>query len=227
MNNGTAVFSLRELFSLGGLFMWPLFVFSVAELAIILDRAAFLVYYRLRIDRLAGQTRDFIRSGNFAGAETFLKERTKRDMGARVLLTLVRHAGFSERRLEKAAETEAQSCVNALEAGFNFLAAIGSLAPLTGFLGTVSGMIGAFHSISRTEQVNAQTLAGGMYEALITTAFGLVIAVVAMSAYYLFESVADRFAARTEKTCSEMITALAQRNVRTADAAPRAGAGHS
>jgi biopolymer transport protein ExbB len=130
-------------------------------------------------------------------------------MGARVLLSLVQHATLSESRLEKAVEAEAQSCVNSLEAGFNFLTAIGSLAPLTGFLGTVSGMIGAFRSISEAAEVNAQLVANGIYEALITTVFGLIIAIAAMSAYYLFTNVVDRFTVRTEKTCSDLITALA------------------
>jgi biopolymer transport protein ExbB len=226
MENTTTVFSLFELFALGGVFMWPLLVFSVAAFAIIIDRAAFLLYHRLRIDKLAAQILAPVGAGKLAEAGAILMEKPARDMGARVLLALVRHAALPETRLEKAVETEAQNCVNALESGFGFLTAIGSLAPLTGFLGTVSGMIGAFRSISEATEVNAQIVANGIYEALITTVFGLIIAIIAMSAHYLLTSVVDRFAVRTEKACSELITALVARAVaaraaaRKSDGAP-------
>jgi biopolymer transport protein ExbB len=75
-------------------------------------------------------------------------------------------------------------------------------------------MIGAFKSIAEATEVNAQIVANGIYEALITTVFGLIIAIVAMTAHYILSSIVDRFSIRTEKVCSELITAL----VRTGDA---------
>lgn len=207
----TGVLSLLALFKLGGVFMWPLLVFSIAATAIIIDRIAFLFYHKLRIDRLAPNVLDCAERGAIDEAAPVLEGLTGRNMGARVLLSLVRHAALPEARLEKTAENEAQSCIYSLEAGFNFLTAIGSLAPLTGFLGTVSGMISAFRSIAEAAEVNAQIVANGIYEALITTVFGLIIAIAAMSAHYLLTSVVDRFAFRTEKACSDIITVLARR----------------
>jgi biopolymer transport protein ExbB len=112
--------------------------------------------------------------------------------------------------MEKAAETEAQSCINDMENGLDFLAALGSLSSLTGFLGTVSGMIGAFKSISEAAEVNAQIVANGIYEALITTVFGLIIAIVAMVANSLLTHAVDRFTAEAEKSCSKLIMELAR-----------------
>lgn len=217
METTNTVFSLFELFRLGGVFMWPLLVFSVAAAAIVIDRAVFLGRHRLRIDRLVPQLAEFVNAGNIAGAESFLEKLTARSMGARVLLSLFRHSALGEERLEKAVESEAQSCLNSLESGFNFLTAIGSLAPLTGFLGTVSGMIGAFRSIAEATEVNAQIVANGIYEALITTVFGLIIAIIAMSSHYLLASVVDRFAVRTEKACSDLISAMAFKKNEQAD----------
>jgi biopolymer transport protein ExbB len=217
MESTDTVFSLFELFKLGGVFMWPLLIFSVAATAIIIDRIAFLFYHELRIDALAPNVLDCAGQGSIDKAAPLLEGLDGRNMGARVLLSLVRHAALPEARLEKAVENEAQSCVSSLEAGFNFLTAIGSLAPLTGFLGTVSGMISAFRSIAEATEVNAQIVANGIYEALITTVFGLIIAIVAMSAHYLLTSVVDRFAFRTEKACSDIITALALHGNRSTD----------
>jgi len=116
---------------------------------------------------------------------------------------------FSERHAERAGETEAMTCIKSLENGFNFLVALGSVSPLTGFLGTVSGMIGAFRSIAQATEVNAQIVANGIYEALITTVFGLIIAIVAMISHSIFSHIVDKFVAEVEKTCSNVIAEIA------------------
>jgi biopolymer transport protein ExbB len=199
-------FSLLTFFYMGGIFMWPLLVFSIATVAISLEKAVYLLYHNLRLDDLKDQVRKYLEAHDIAGARDYLTGLTKRRIGARILLTLVNRSGLSEHRMEKAVEAEAQSCINSLEKGFNLLTALGSISPLTGFLGTVSGMIGAFKSISEAAEVNAQIVANGIYEALITTVFGLIIAIIAMAAHSLFAHVADTFASEVEKTCTDLIT---------------------
>jgi biopolymer transport protein ExbB len=197
--------------------MWPLLFFSVAAVAISLERAVYLLYHNLRLEDLKEEVEKYVDAGNYGEAEKYLGALTKRRVGARILLALIsrcRNAGgrkVSEHRLEKAAEAEALNCVNSLENGFNFLTALGSISPLTGFLGTVSGMIGAFRSIAEAVDVNAQIVANGIYEALITTVFGLIIAMIAMTAHSIFSHIVDRFAAEVEKTCSDLIIRIADR----------------
>jgi len=210
MQNTSADFTLLQLFFMGGIFMWPLLLFSIAALAITLERAIYLIYHNLKLDDLKEKVEAAIREGNIGSAKEFLKARTKRRMGARILLTLVERSGLSEHRLEKAVEAEALACVSSLENGFNFLTALGSLSPLTGFLGTVSGMIGAFKAISEANDVNAQIVASGIYEALITTVYGLCIAIVAMSAHSIFTHIVDRFASEVEIVCSDLIIKISE-----------------
>jgi len=205
MGSSTASFSLLQLFSMGGIFMWPLLVFSIATVAITIERAIYLLYHNLKLGDLKEKVEEAIRSGNIAKVKGYLEKRARRSMGARILLTLVNYSSHSEHRLEKAVEAEAMSCIASLENGFNFLTALGSLSPLTGFLGTVSGMIGAFRSIAEAVDVNAQIVANGIYEALITTVFGLIIAIIAMSAHSLFAHTVDKFASDVEIACSELI----------------------
>jgi biopolymer transport protein ExbB len=208
------VFSLLELFRMGGSFMWPLLFFSIATIAIALERIVFLLYHNLRLDDLKTQVEGYLTTGNIAGARDYLSSLTNRRIGARVLLCLINHRDLSEHEIEKAVEAEALNCIATLENGFNFLTALGSLSPLTGFLGTVSGMIGAFKSIAEAENVNAQIVAVGIYEALITTAFGLCIAIIAMVSHSLLSHVVDKFAADTEKTCSDLIIAIVRLNAK-------------
>jgi biopolymer transport protein ExbB len=208
METTSSGFSLLELFGMGGIFMWPLLFFSIATVGITLERLIYLLYHNLKLDDLKQKVESALLDGNLEEAKEYLESRTKRRMGARILLTLVNRSGLSEHRLEKAVEAEAMSCVTSLENGFNFLTALGSLSPLTGFLGTVSGMIGAFRSIAEATDVNAQIVANGIYEALITTVFGLIIAIIAMSAYSLFTHVVDKFASEVEIVCSDLINKI-------------------
>ena len=205
-------FSLLEFFTMGGIFMWPLLFFSIATIAITLERGIYLLYHNLRLEDLEENLSARIAEGRLDDAVDYLSGLSGRRMGARILLVPLKLAArgkCSEHRLEKAVEAEAMTCVNSLENGFNFLTALGSLSPLTGFLGTVSGMIGAFKSIAEAVDVNAQIVANGIYEALITTVFGLIIAIIAMIAHSLFSHVVDKFAADLEKTCSDLILLLA------------------
>jgi len=213
----TVSFSLMELFKMGGVFMWPLLAFSVATITIGLERAIYFFYHSLRIDDLGAKVSQMTAGGDYKGAAEYLSAQTKRRMGARVLLALVNRAAptgnkpFSEQHAERAVEAAATSCINSMENGFNFLVALGSLSPLTGFLGTVSGMIGAFKSIAEATEVNAQIVANGIYEALITTVFGLIIAIIAMIFHSIFSHMVDKFAAEIEKVCSDLIAEIADR----------------
>jgi len=210
MNNGSTGFSLLELWFMGGFLMWPLLLFSIAALAITLERLIYFLYHNRRLDDLKERVEIALKEGKLDEAREYLESQTKRRMGARILLALVKRADSSERRLEKAVEAEAMSCISSLENGLNFLTALGSISPLTGFLGTVTGMISAFKSIAEATDVNAQIVASGIYEALITTVFGLCIAIVSMASHSLFTYMVDKFAMEVESTCSDLIIGITE-----------------
>ena len=215
----TGTFTLLELFKLGGIVMWPLLFFSVAAVAITIERAVYFGWHNLRIDDIEAKVTDYVKQNDYQGAQEYLGGLTKRRMGARILLSMINSSkpgpDFSEHTAEKSAEIEATNCINSLENGFNFLTALGSLSPLTGFLGTVTGMIGAFRAIAEATEVNAQIVAGGIYEALITTVFGLIVAIIAMISHSIFSHIVDKFAAKIEGACSGLIIRIAEQNVIT------------
>jgi biopolymer transport protein ExbB len=218
MQDETVSFTLLELFKMGGPFMWPLLLFSIASIFISVERAIYFIYHNLHIDDMTARISEQIVSRDYTGAQEYLSSLVKRRMGARILLALVKHsaresgATVSEHRLERAVETEAASCTTELENGLNFLTALGSLSPLTGFLGTVSGMISAFKSIAEATEVNAQIVANGIYEALITTVFGLIIAIIAMISHSIFTFIVDKFTAEVERNCSQCISEIVEQH---------------
>jgi len=201
-------FSLIELFKIGGVFMWPLLAFSLAALTLIIDRLIYLLYHNVKMAELSKKVEEFIQVKDYKGAEEFLESQPRKNTGATILLTLLKNRRFGEARMEKAAESEAMERIHRLENGFDLLSAISSLAPLTGFLGTVSGMIGAFKSIANAQDVNAQLVASGIYEALVTTVFGLIIAIVSLVAFNLFVRRVDTFSNEVTKSVNDLMPYL-------------------
>ena len=188
--------------------MWPLMVFSVATISLILERTIHIIFHDLRVKDLKVKILSYIKDGDINGAADFLHSCPGRRVASRIILSgfNVRHLG--ELRVERAMETAAMERISALENGFDLLVALGSIAPITGFLGTVSGMIGAFQSIATASEVNAQLVAGGIFEALITTAFGLSIAIVAIAGYNIFAHIVDKFTKRIEAAGSDIVMEL-------------------
>ena len=200
--------NLIEMFNLGGPFMWILLVFSIATFALIIERCVYLFWHDCKVDGLAKEVKMFLVDGKNDEALKMLEKCTRKKTAATVLYALIENAGFGENRMERAAEAEAQERIRRMESGFNYLTALASLAPLTGFLGAVSGMIGAFKSIASATDVNAQLVAGGIYEALITTVFGLIIAIIASIGYNLLVQRVDNFAAEVSKTVNDLVPLL-------------------
>lgn len=204
--------SLIELFNLGGVFMWPLLIFSVATIALIIERAGYLFYHDVKVKKLTDTVKDFLSNRKAEDAEAYLESLPRRQTAASILLVLLQNAKYGESRMEKAAEGESYERIRRMENGFNYLTALSSIAPLTGFLGTVSGMIGAFKSIAAATDVNAQLVANGIYEALITTVFGLIIAIIALIGYNLLVQRVDSFAAEITKSVNELVPVLIDSN---------------
>lgn len=179
---------LLELFFLGGWAMWPLVLFSVATLFVVAERAIVFVRSDLRVD--------------LGTASVSMGEPESRRRAARVLYAWHRNPDHRAPAFEAAAKRE----IRVLERGLDLLVAMGSIAPITGFLGTVSGMITAFQTIANAAEsdVNAQLVAGGIFEALITTAFGLAIAIVAITAYNIYTHMVDRFSADLEEAAEDL-----------------------
>lgn len=200
--------SLIALFKLGGPFMWPLLAFSVATVALVIERVVYLFWHSMDVTRLKTRTITLIRENKIDEAQAELAAEPRKNTSATILHAVVRNAQCGEARMEKAAEAEAMERIRRCENGFNYLTALASLSPLTGFLGTVSGMIGAFRSIAEAEEVNAQLVANGIYEALITTVFGLSIAIVALIAYNLLSQRVETFAADITKAVNDIVSEI-------------------
>ena len=190
--------------------MYPLLFLSITGFALVCERYWYLRRYPLRMAALAARVTDALeKRGGAAGiAEALRICAGDTSVGARILedgLSL-HEAGVD--RIEKGMETRAGIEISKYERGLSLLAAVANLSPLLGFLGTVAGMINSFGSIAGSESVNAQLVSGGIFEALITTAFGLIIAIPAFAFHNIFVHKIDRFAAEIEVAAASVVHAI-------------------
>ena len=198
---------LIELYVTGGLFMHPILLCSVVGLAIIIERLYFFAKARTDTRRLMGELLHVLQDQGFEPAQRMLH--SKRGPIAAVLHSGLLRAKKGPEAVEKAIETAASIQTAAMERGLIWLATVANIAPLLGFLGTVSGMIHAFEAIAAAEEVSAKLVATGIYEALITTAAGLIVAIPVQTAHNYFVSRIDKFVIDMEESGAELVDALA------------------
>lgn len=208
-----AGFSMIEFFRLGGLFMWPLLLFSVIALAYIIERGYAFYRVDLRLPASLPGVFSCLKGNKIEEAKKLLLQNEKNYISS-VLKDGLDMIGQDVSRIEKTLEASINIRVRRLEKGLNTLTVLGNLSPLVGFLGTVSGMINAFKSIAAADEVSTQLVAKGIYEALITTVAGLVIALVAISAYNVFMHVIDDFVSDSERLSNELIETLIENRIK-------------
>ncbi len=121
---------------------------------------------------------------------------------------LLKH-GFGDEKVREAIEMAGRGEIFELEKRLNILATIAGVAPLLGFLGTVTGMINAFMTIQALGGVvSPSDLAGGIWEALLTTAYGLIIGIPAYAFYNYFVTKINRLVNEIEIATTEFIDIL-------------------
>ena len=197
---------LVTLFLKGGAFMYPLLAASIIGVAVIIERAITLSRARTDVRKLMKRVLDALHSKGVEAAAHEC-ERTRGPIAA-ILHAGLKRAERGTEAVERAIETAGTIETSFLERGLIWLATLATIAPLLGFLGTVSGMIRAFNAIAEAEQVNAKLVASGISEALITTATGLLIAIPIQAFHNFFVSQIDRFIIEMEESTADLVDTL-------------------
>jgi biopolymer transport protein ExbB len=197
----------------GGNFMHPLLLASIIGLVLIIERLWTLSRARINTKALMMRVIKSLREDGIEGA---LQECEKtRGPIAAILHSGLLRASHGPDAVEKAISTAGTIEMSFLERGLVALATVGNVAPLLGFLGTVSGMISAFAAIASAEQVSAKLVAKGIQEALITTATGLMIAIPANVAHSFFISQIDRFIIEMEEASVLLVNELVELEIKS------------
>ncbi len=169
---------INNLFSAGGVVMVPLLGFSVLAVGLIIERLRFWLKVNQRQNRVVKDILNLYRRDNVVSAIDGLRQNADLPI-ARIFLTALELEEPTPEEFRLALESEAQAEIPLLKRFQTILDTIISLAPLLGLLGTVLGLIGSFASLNLGDVGGSQTagVTGGISEALVSTAAGLVVAI--------------------------------------------------
>ncbi len=198
--------SLLVYFDKGGPVMWALLVCSVIALAIIIERSFSLRRNKIIPKTLIEEVERLARLGRIADIERIIRRRSSPICP--VIMVAIKNAGMRREIIKDYMEEAGATEANIIERNIDVLGIIAVISPLLGFLGTVSGMLKSFHSISAAGVNSSQLLAEGISEALITTVAGLCIGIPVFVCYRLLLARSDFLIFEMEKTSARILEYL-------------------
>jgi biopolymer transport protein ExbB len=202
--------SLLDIIIMGG----PLGIANVLILLVLSVIAIYIFVERYLTIKKAGRVdenfmnniRANVAGGNIRAAQALCQ--TTDSPSARMVEKGLMRIGKPLHDIDAAIENVGNLEIFKLEKNLSSLASIAGAAPMIGFLGTVTGMIQAFYEMATQESVGPDVLAGGIYQALITTAFGLTIGIFAFVGYNLLVSNVEKVVFLMEKTTVDFMDLL-------------------
>lgn len=198
--------SVLEFILKGGVFLIPIAILLFYTLYLIFERYLY-IHKEAKIDNhLMTDVRHHLNTNNIEMAISSA-ERSGNAQGTIIkegVLTIGRHINEIESNMERAANIE----IGYMEKKLGQLGLIAGIAPTLGFIGTISGVIKIFYSISVTEDISIGNISGGLYEKMISSGAGLIVGIIAYSAYHLFNGKIDNFSLGIQKQVLEFINII-------------------
>ncbi len=197
----------------GGPLMYPIIFCSVIAVAVVGERMYHLHQARIDTDRFMESIASTLRRNRIVEALD-LCDRTPGPIAQILKAGILKH-DRPRAEIREAIEDAALYEVPRLEKNLGILATIAHVAPLLGLLGTVTGMVRCFQAVEQKASIlhspSVGDLAGGIWEALLTTVAGLMVAIPAYVAYNYLVSRVDNFVLDMERSATDLINLLSQR----------------
>lgn len=186
--------------------MIPIAFLLLAALYLIIERFV-LIRNQTRVDEgFVDNVKDMVLQGNIKSAESFCKN--QRTSAGRVFEKAVGRIGAPIKDIESTIETVGQIEIGRLERNLGYLGIIAGIAPMLGFIGTISGIIRIFYDISLSDNISVGIIAGGLYEKMITSGSGLIVGIIAYTGYHLLNMMIERFTLKLEMSSFEFLEVL-------------------
>lgn len=198
--------SLGELLMLGGWLMVPLIILFLLTIFLFIERLMAIKRAARIDDNFMNIIRDHIVTGNVTAARSFAKNTN--NAVARIIDKGIQRIGKPIDNIEKSMENVGKLELYHMEKNLSVLNLIAGIAPMFGFLGTIFGMFQLFYNLASTGEFTIQTMAGGIYTKMITSAAGLVIGLLAYIAHNYLVTQVDKAANKMEASSAEFLDVL-------------------
>ena len=182
---------LLDDFEAGGVLMWPILIVACLAILIMIERFILLYTTKANTDTITERINKLAESGNWKQAKIACDEQSSVPT-CRMLASAVGNVGATQEVLENTLQEAILRETPRLERFLTTLGVLGAIAPLLGLLGTVTGMINTFNVIRAQGAGDPSAMAGGISEALLTTQFGLTVAVPVILIHHLLSRRVDK-----------------------------------
>ncbi len=198
--------TLFKLLEKGGWVMIPIFVLFFIALFLFIERYLYISKTSKLDSTFLYTIKEMLYKGDVNGAISYSKASSFPI--AKLLEKGLSRIGSPIRDIETAIENTARVEIYNMEKNLGILSAIAKIAPMFGFLGTVSGMIRTFHDIATANKIDISTIANGIYEKMVTSATGLMVGIIAYFFYTILTTMIDRTVNKMEVTAIDFLDIL-------------------
>jgi biopolymer transport protein ExbB len=181
----------------GGVVMVPIVLLSIVSVYIFVERWMYIRSRSKSLPDFTNQIIDKLEEGNMSAAKV-LCERDNSAMGHIIQSGLI-CIGKPIREIESMMESQANIEISEMEKNLSYLGLIAGIAPMLGFIGTISGVIKIFYNIALTDNISIGIIAGGLYEKMISSGSGLIVGLLAYTGYHLLNHMIDGFNLKVQK----------------------------
>jgi biopolymer transport protein ExbB len=195
--------NLLDLIMKGGWVMVPIVILSIISIYLITERAI-TISRAGRVDpSFMSNIKMMLLDGKTDAALTLC--RSSNTPIARLLEKGIKRLGKPIKEIESAVENTGKLEIYKLERNLSYLGIIAGIAPMFGFVGTISGVIKIFYNISLADNISIGLIAGGLYEKMITSAAGLIVGIIAHIGFHYLNAMIDRVSYQIESTAVDFI----------------------
>ena len=190
----------------GGIMIYPLIILLFFCIYVIIERYLSIKNASKQDVNLVNDIKMQLKTGKLDNAIMLCS--SENTASGNILRSGISIIGRPISEIESVMEKTANIEIAQMEKGLGHLGLISGIAPILGFIGTISGVIKIFHTISNTGNLNIQTISGGLYEKMISSGAGLVVGVIAYCGYHLFNMMIDNFTLKVQRQTLEIINVI-------------------
>lgn len=185
------VTSWFELLTKGGIIMIPIVLLSFFSIYLFIERFSYISKAAVIDNRLFDSVITELKDGHLDRA--MIHSQKDNTSAGRILESGLSRIGRSMQEIESSLESATNLEITKMEKNTGYLGIVAGVAPMLGFIGTISGVIKIFYSISLSDNISIGIISGGLYQKMICSGAGLIVGVVAYSAYHVLQMKIDRY----------------------------------
>jgi len=206
LKDTNTVNNVAELLMKGGFIMIPISLLSIFSIYLFIERFMYIRKSAVVDQDLIYNVIDELRKKR--NEEALIHARNDSTSLGRILESGLNQKGKTSKDAESYMEATANIEISEMEKNTGYLGIIAGIAPMLGFIGTISGVIKIFYNISLADNISIGIIAGGLYQKMICSGTGLIVGVIAYSCYHYLQMMIDRYSILMQRQVNEVIKVL-------------------